>query len=345
MKFTVGYPQSQSSDFIDCIVKNKENIHELYFSWTDAPSGRSVGGVEQSLTAFERQKKQVDDLKRLSAEGIKFNLLYNANCYGKSSQSRSFFNNVGNLTDYVINEFGLASVTTASPLIAKFIKENFSMINVRASVNMEIGTIEGISYLSEYFDSFYVKRELNRNMPKLLRLRKWCDENGKEMYLLANSGCLNYCSAHTFHDNLVAHENEISQMDNGYQFNGVCWDFLSNNEGKKSWLKRTNFIRPDDVALYEKITPAMKLATRVNSSPCRILQAYVNGKYRGSVMELLEPNHSGAFYPSYIENSNFATDFAKTVLYCDKKCEKCSYCEKIMNDATIKLSDDPSVKV
>ena len=38
-------------------------------------------------------------------------------------------------------------------------------------------------------------------------------------------------------------------------------------------------------------------------------------------------------------------DFAKTVLYCDKKCEKCSYCEKIMNDATIKLSDDPSVKV
>lgn len=344
MKFTVGYPQGTNPDFLDCITENKESIHEVYFSWSDMPSGRSMGGREE-LIAYERQKQQETDLRRFSDAGIPLNMLFNANCYGENSQSRQFFNGIGNLTDHMKREFGVASVTTASPLIAKFIKENFDDITTRASVNMEIGSIEGLSYLSEYFDSFYVKRELNRNMHELTRLRRWCDENGKEMYLLANSGCLNFCSAHTFHDNLVAHEAEISKMDNGYQFRGVCWDFLSDDSRKKFWLSRTNFIRPEDVELYEGITPAMKLATRVNSSPKRVLEAYIRGSYRGSVMELLEPNHSGAFYPDYIENTNFPKDFTKTVLNCNKQCESCNYCENVMNNAAVKLADDPSVKV
>ena len=37
-----------------------------------------------------------------------------------------------------------------------------------------------------------------------------CDAEGKELYMLANSGCLNNCSAHVFHDNLVAHEAQIA---------------------------------------------------------------------------------------------------------------------------------------
>lgn len=345
MKFTVGYPRSTNSGFINSVIENKNHINEFYFSWLDTPSGRTMACAEQTLTAYERQKQQESDLRRIADEGIALNMLFNANCYGENSQSRAFFNSVGDLIDYIQREFGLATITTASPLIAKFVKENFEGIDTRASVNMEIGSIEGMSYLADYFDSFYIKRELNRNMPELLRLRKWCDENGKEMYLLANSGCLNFCSAHNFHDNLVAHEAEISKMDNGYQFTGVCWDFLASEAGKRNWLSRTNFIRPEDVELYENITPAMKLATRVNFSPQRVLQAYINRAYRGSVMELLEPNHSGAFYPNYIENTKFDKDFASTVLNCNKQCEKCNYCENVMNGANIKLADDSTLKV
>jgi dTDP-4-dehydrorhamnose 3,5-epimerase len=171
------------------------------------------------------------------------------------------------------------------------------------------------------------------------------EENGKQMYLLANSGCLNNCSAHVFHDNLVAHEAEISAMDNGYQFRGVCWDFLSDENNFDKWLQRTNFIRPEDIELYEDLVPAVKLATRVNSSPSRVLNAYVGKRYRGSVMELLEPNHSGIFYPQYIENANFNENFAKQVLTCDKKCEECNFCAEVMREACVKLSDDPSAKV
>lgn len=345
MKYIVGYPIKENKSFLNTIIQNKNSISEVYFSWGDMPNGRSSLSVDEALTSFEVQQRQVEDLKKLSGEGLRFNLLFNANCYGKDSQSRAFFNKVGNLVDYIAREFGLSSVTTSSILIAKFIKANFEDIDVRASVNMEIGSIEGISYVSDHFDSFYVKRELNRNLPMLLRLRKWCDENEKQMYLLANSGCLNNCSAHIFHDNLVAHEAEISAMDNGYQFRGVCWDFLSDENNSEKWLQRTNFIRPEDMELYEGIVPAVKLATRVNAAPARVLNAYVGKHYRGSVMELLEPNHSGIFYPRYIENADFNENFASHVLGCDKKCEECNFCAEVMKQACVKLADDPSAKV
>ena len=109
--------------------------------------------------------------------------------------------------------------------------------------------------------------------------------------------------------------------------------------------KKTNFIRPDDIELYEDIVPAVKLATRVNTSPSCGLSAYVGKHYKGSVMELLEPNHSGILYPQYIENANFKKGFAEYVLNCDKKCEECNFCTEVMRKACVKLSDDPSAKV
>ena len=345
MKYIVGYPIKENKAFLSDIITSKDSISEVYFSWGDLPNGRSALSTDEAQTSFEIQQRQASDLKLLSSEGVKLNMLFNANCYGKDSQSRAFFYKIGNLIDYIQREFGLSSVTTGSPLIAKFVKENFEGIDVRASVNMEIGSIEGISYVSGFFDSFYVKRELNRNLPMLLKLRRWCDDNGKQMYLLANSGCLNNCSAHIFHDNLVAHEAEISTMDNGYQFRGVCWDFLSDKQNLEKWLQRTNFIRPEDIELYDDITPAVKLATRVNSAPARVLAAYLGKRYRGSVMELLEPNHSGIFYPSYIENSNFDETFASHVMTCKKNCEECGFCADVTRRACVKLSNDPSIKV
>lgn len=345
MKYIVGYPIAENQAFLQSILENREHVSEVYFSYGDMPNGRSALGADSSETPFELQMRQMTDLKRLSGEGLRFNMLFNANCYGKDSQSRAFFNKIGNLIDYIRNELHLSSVTTSSPLIAKFIKENFEGIDVRASVNMEIGSIEGISYLSQYFDSFYVKRELNRNLRELQRLRRWCDENGKQMYLLANSGCLNFCSAHNFHDNLVAHEAEIAAMDNGYQFGGICWEFLSDPQNAERWLQRTNFIRPEDMALYEGLVPAVKLATRVNMAPGRILDAYVSGRYRGAIMEILEPNHSGLLYPAYIENANFKEDFAAHVLRCNKQCEQCDYCADVMRAARVTLAADPTVKV
>ena len=250
MKYMVGLKNADKK-LLNTIVEHKENIYEVYFSWGDIPNGRTSQLESKDYTAWEMQDIQRGALKELSEARIALNLLFNANCYGKDSQSRAFFHKVGTIIDYVETTYGLQSITTTSPLIAKFIKNNFEHLEVRASVNMEIGTVQGMEYLAEYFDSYYMKRELNRDFDAIKNLHKWCDKNGKKMFMLANSGCLNHCSAHNFHDNLVAHEAEIAQMDNAYDFHGICKEYLKEEKHYQALIDNTNFVRPEDMHLYE----------------------------------------------------------------------------------------------
>ena len=301
MKYMVGL-KTTDEKLLHCIRENKEHIYEVYFSWGDFPNGRSNQLENLEYVPWELQDMQRSALQELSSEGIAFNLLFNANCYGKDSQSRAFFHKVGTTIDYVAEHYGLQSVTTTSPLIAKFVHENFKGIEVRASVNMEIGTIQGMEYVADYFDSYYMKRELNRDFNAIKMLHQWCRGNGKQMFLLANSGCLNYCSAHNFHDNLVAHESEIAKMDNAYAFQGVCREFLRNENHYQALINNTNFIRPEDMHLYEPYFTAAKLATRVHKNPSMVVNSYVRERYSGNILELLEPAHS--IYPYVLENGN-----------------------------------------
>ena len=315
MKFSVGYQIFDDGEFIERIIKYKNDISEVYFSFGDFPNGRNNQLLRADMTSEEAEEKQLCDLARLTEEKIPLNILFNATCYGKDSQSRAFFQKIGDSVDFVLTNFSLSSVTTTSPLIAKFIKSNFERLDVRASVNMAIGTTLGMEYIKDTFDSFYMKRELNRDFRAARELKSWCDANGKTLYALANSGCLNSCSLHTFHDNLVSHESEISAVDNAFEFSGACRAFLSKPENLPRVFECTNFIRPEDVHLYEGLFPAMKLATRVNSNPMRVLDAYIGrGRHVGSVFDLCEPNHTSAIYPKIIENSRIESKIINDTL-------------------------------
>ena len=280
MKFSAGYQADTA--WIDALIARRDALCDVYFAFGAMPSGRM---------AVADEGHQLEDLGRLADAGIPLHLLFNANCYGAKSQSRKFFNEVGETIERFADG-ALAGVTTTSPLIARFVKDNFPGLETRASVNMEIGTEEGMDYLADVFDGFYLKRELNRDIDAVRRIKNWCDRNGKKLYILANSGCLNYCSSHVFHDNLVAHEAEIAREDNGYAYRGTCWTWLANAENRAKWMGRTNWIAPEDVPRYEDLCAAMKLATRVNAHPVRILESYATGSHVGDIKGLLEPDHS-----------------------------------------------------
>lgn len=333
MNFSVGYQMCKNDDFINTIIKHKSKIEEVYFSWGDFSNGRNLQIQQSGFTPWEAQKKQIDDLEKLYGNGIKFNLLFNGNCYGKDSLSRVFYNKIGDTLQYISQNFSLTSITTTSPLIAKFVKNNFENIKTRASVNMEIGTIQGMDYLEEYFDGYYMKREYNRNFDVIKNLKNWCDENGKTLHILANSGCLNYYSAHTFHDNLVSHEAEIMKMDNCYEFSGICHEYLKKYEKRISLIRDTNFIRPEDLHLYEPYFDSVKLATRVSDKPMYILNSYVNERCLGNVLEILEPNHAGRIYPYIIDNQKLKNDY----LFCNHDCCGCGKCRQNYDNALMNL--------
>ena len=283
MKFSAGYQPRK--DWIDALVAHAADLHDVYFAFGAMPSGRG---------AVADPDRQLEDLGRLADAGIHLNLLFNANCYGARALAKDFLTEVGDTVDRFADG-ALRGVTTTSPVLARFIKYNFPPLKVRASVNMEIGTVEGMEYLADVFDGFYLKRELNRDLDAVRRMKAWCDAHDKELHLLANSGCLNFCSSHAFHDNLVAHEAEIARQDNGSAYRGTCWKWLADPANRAKWAARTNFIEPAAVARYEGLCTAMKLATRINAHPVRILESYATGGHLGDIKGLLEPDHSALF--------------------------------------------------
>ena len=326
MKWQIGYQNNRK--FLDYLLQHKDMVSELYFPWGEFTTGRGVSADMEQMA---------EDLKRFKMADFKFCLLLNGNCYGSEALSVKFFDKLGNAVMEVMSSFGLSSVTTASPVIAAFLKQHFPALHIRASVNMEIGTPEGVEYLLDDFDSFYLKREYNYDLAVLTRMYDICHKNGKKLYILANSGCLNFCSARTFHDNLVAHQHELPEAGDRLPFHGVCTRYLKYGWNRENILAKTNFIRPEDVHLYEDLCDGMKLATRTNFNPMAIVHGYFNGKFRGNLLDLTEPAQSALFPGQIIASKLIPDDYTEFRLKCNKICENCTYCKEVQKKATITL--------
>ena len=337
MQFFVGYQLRPDERFVNTIVSRRKQIREVYFSWGQMPNGRNSAAQVCDMTPWEALDRQREDLHRIHTAGIGLNLLLNANCYGGASLSRGFYRQLGDLTDNLQQEYALNSVTTTSPVIAKFLKQNFPELEIRASVNMEIGTPEGVDYLSEWFDGFYARRELNRDLPRLRAFSTHCRKNGKHVYMLANSGCLNFCSARQFHDNLVAHEREVAAMDNAFDFHGVCRDFLGRGENRFRRLQVSNWVRPEDIFRFEHIADAAKLATRVSRNPELIVLAYTSGRYSGNLLQLTEPDFSALYQPQALDNHSLPENFFEQTNRCTHDCAACGYCVRAMQQAMLRM--------
>ena len=329
MKYQVGYQDNRQ--FIDYLLRHIQDVSEVYFPWGNFTTGRGV------ILSDNTRNNLAADLRSFSAAGVKLCLLLNGNCYGHRALSRNFFQQLGDTVDYLKEEYSVSGVTTASPLIARFLRRNFPDLEIRASVNMEIGTPEGIEYVEDYFDSFYLKREYNYDLEKIVQMRDFCRKRGKKLYILANSGCLNFCSARTFHDNLVAHQHELPEAGDRLPFHGVCTRYLKYGWNRENLLAKTNFIRPEDVHLYEDLCDGMKLATRTNFNPLAIVHGYFNGKFRGNLLDLTEPAHSALFPGQIIASKLIPDDYTEFRLKCNKICENCTYCKEVQKKATITL--------
>jgi collagenase-like PrtC family protease len=341
MKFSVGYqlPDDDEYGFRSFIADYKNNIDEIYFAWPGQPSGRSPAGSCDGFTDWNAQEKLVADLRFFKELGIKLNLLFNANCYGRISLSRQLAKTICSVIQHLDHLGGLDVVTTTSLMIAKTVKTEFPDINVRASVNMRIGTVEGMDYVADLFDSFYVQREYNRDLVRIRKLAEWADVRKKDLHLLVNSGCLYGCSAQSFHDNLVAHEDEISSTDNIRGWNPIaCWNYLQDEKNWARLLKNT-WIRPEDLHHYEGLVKNFKLATRMHSNPERVIKAYVTSRYAGNLLELFEPGHERLLGDHLIDNQRFPESWFARTTNCSRDCGECGYCDAVLRQVLVPRKD------
>lgn len=338
MKFAVGYRPMDETSFFDHVQSSIGQIAELYFPWPGQSSGRAAIGVTQGYAYYTMQGMLEDDLRRFHQAGVALDLLFNSNCYGDYALSQHLENQVGSIVEHLFeNVAPVAVVTTTSPAIAFIIKKHFPAVKTRASVNMRIGTIKGMQYLANLFDEYLVQRDYNRDPEHLARLKVWADAEGKQLQILANSGCMRFCSGQTFHDNLVAHGEAIDEIRRMDDFSAhICWDYLKDQKNWVSILQNT-WIRPEDLHHYEAMFPVVKLATRMHPFPNLVIQAYSNGVWRHNLLDLMEPGYSGAVYPYIFDNTKFPADWYEQVTRCDKNCDACSYCSQVLEDVLTKL--------
>jgi len=333
MKFSVGFRlyNEEEEKFSRVVETYREHISEVFFAWQDIPTGRGNIATRHGYTDWSAQKRTEEELRAIHEMGVKLDLLFNGNCYGEYAVSEKLANTVISVLEYLQDTAGgVEIVTTASPAIAHTVKTHFPEVEVRASVNMRIGTVKGMEYMADLFDSYHVQRDYNRDLNRLRQLKEWADKHGKKLILLANSGCFAFCSGQTFHDNMVAHEAEIGEIQNLQDFTPyVCWRML---EDRKNWhcLLENSWIRPEDLHHYEDLFDTVKLATRMHELPGMVIGAYARQKYYGNTLDLFEPGFGRALAPFILDNTAFPEDwFAKTTS-CDKQCERCGYCSEIL---------------
>jgi collagenase-like PrtC family protease len=342
MKFSVGYQffDEYENSFSKSLCEIAPHIEEVYFPWLDSATCRSSLINENGHTHWQAQEALEQDLKMLKQNGIELNLLLNANCYGEKAVSNYFQNYVCSIIEHIQDiAGGLDTVTTTSPFVAKVVKQYFPSIKTRASVNMRIGTIKGMQYLSDLFDGFYLQRDYNRDFERIKKIKAWADSNNKSLHILANSGCMRFCSAQTFHDNTVAHEKELCEINNKNDFTiAMCWDYYKNKENWVSLLQNT-WIRPEDIHHYETYFSSVKLATRMTNRPLNVIKAYSKGEYRGNLLDLFEPNHSSLLGELYLSNKKFPKDWFEKSSKCKGECENCNYCEGVLKEILTKQEE------
>lgn len=337
MRFAVGYqlPDEDEESFVAIVSEFAEKIAEVYFPWLDMPSGRSPMCARDGFVDWSAQKRLEADLHAFREMGVRLNLLLNANCYGGLALSCALHNRVVSVIEYLVETVELQVVTTTSLAVAYTVREHFPGLEVRASVNMRIGTIKGAEYVADLFDSFTLQREYNRDPARIQEMCEWARAKGKTLHFLVNSGCLNFCSGQTFHDNLVAHEAEVAQTINVAGFNPMaCWRYLRD---RTRWpvLLQNSWVRPEDLHHYEGWFPVAKLATRMHADPRRVIHAYCSGHYDGNLIDLFEPSHAPLLAPYIIHNARFPPDWFERTTQCAKRCHTCDYCPSVLDQVLV----------
>ena len=342
MKYSVGFQLYEGNEepFSQIVRTYRDYISEVFFAWQDIATGRSAVFTRHGYTDWSAQSRMEQERRAIKEMGVKLDLLFNGNCYGEYSLSEKLSNTVISVIQYLESiDCGVDIVTTTSLAIAHTIKTHFPVIEVRASVNMRIGSVKGMEYISDLFDSFHVQREYNRDLDHLRKLKAWADERGKKLIMLANSGCFVNCSGQIFHDNLVAHESEICEMKNMADFLPyVCWRMLKSKDNWHMLLENT-WVRPEDIHNYEGLFDTVKLATRMHSLPGMVIDAYAREKFFGNTLDLFEPGFGRAIAPYIISNQDFPEDWFTKTSSCDKICYRCGYCKSILDKVLINTGE------
>ena len=329
-KFAFGYffGKQGGKTFRELAEEYEPYLSEVYFPWPGLLSAREIKGDQE-----KQRKSLIDDLRFCRLKGMQLDLLMNATCYGDTSftatQKDDFYANLK-----LLGKAGIMPeiITTTSPYIATLVKLFSAGIDRRASVNMRLNSTLAMEYVADSFDSYYICRDVQRDLPTLKTFAAWAKKNGKKLCMLANSACLRYCPWQTFHETLLSHNfvHIYDEMKETGLPSTLCTGLML--EKRYEELLRGSWIRPEDLHRYMPYVSVVKLSTREADRPGLILKAYTSGSYDGDLLLLLDPTFSFLAHPMILDNKAFPKEWSegKIAGICANHCTHCGKCTKVM---------------
>ena len=339
-KFAFGFffEKRNGLTFRDLVEQYAPFLQEVYFPWPGLLSAREIDGDPTTL-----RKRVIDDMRFCRAKGMKLDLLVNATCYGEKAvteaQRLDYF---ANLTE--MDKAGILPeiVTTTSPYIANITKKFNAAIDRRASVNMRLNSTIAMEYVADSFDSYYVCRDVQRDLPTVKVFAEWAKKNNRKICMLANSGCLRYCPWQTFHETLLAHDfkhimKELKPLNLPPT---LCVGLLKYKQYEE--VLRASWIRPEDLHRYEPYVSVFKLSTREADRPDLVLKAYTSGSFEGDLLKILDPGFSFLVRPLMFDNKAFPKEWSEGKI-AGKCAIDCTHCGKCSDVLKLVLKRDPDL--
>ncbi len=217
--------------------------------------------------------------------------------------------------------------------------EEASELEAIPSVNFLLDTFDRIAGLFEFIASTRFKlprtllldRSLNRRPDDLRTVSARCRNAfpNVKLELLANEGCLYHCPYKLTHDCHISMRNTGQALDTRRINRELgCMRTL---QRAPSRLFQSPFIRPEDVEAYEPYADVLKLCGRTLGADFlqRVIEAYVDRKYSGNLLDLLDAMDGTAEW-LHVSNELLPPDFLKRLLSCSRECSACSCCRELI---------------
>lgn len=236
-----------------------------------------------------------DYIKRLSAIGVSFNYTLNSSFIGGKGE---IIVNEREILEYIrfLSCSGVRVITVALPLMAEYIRTVDKNIGIEISTIAHIDTVTQVAMWKEKYGVSKICGNLykNREITFLKKLATYCNKEHIVLTLMVNEFCSNGLETGSGATNCIYRDHCYELHSLGYGVNeriycdypmGRC---IQSRSKATDWIK-ANFIRPEDLKLYNRIgINHFKITGRTGSTKymLKVLKAYADEYFSGNVLEL-----------------------------------------------------------
>lgn len=227
-------------------------------------------------------------VEKTHARGIAFNYLLNASAMGNTEYTREGQRRMEELLEW-LDGIGVDSVTVANAFFLRLVKRRHPRLKVRVSSHRYTDNARKVRFWVENGADYIVVSEVNihREFKVLAAMRKAA--GGVELQLIVNNWCRQDCAIAGNH----AVGLSAASQSGGRGFPLDYCSILCNNIRLREPVNylRANWIRPEDLHLYEELGfHNFKIVER--NTPTQILldrvKAYAARRYDGNLLDLVQ---------------------------------------------------------